>query len=109
MARMTVLQFELLTALGRGRRHGYALMNELEKTMPKRPGVATVYAALEKLQGAQWVVPDGEQVVDGRVRRYWVLTDAGAAALTTEADEFARRAAAAKTSLRLRGTEEALA
>lgn len=109
MAQMTILQFELLAALAKQRRHGYALVNDLEDTMRKRPGIATVYSALEKLQATQWVTADGDEIVDGRVRRYFVLTDDGVKALTEEADELARRAAAAKKSIQSHSTRGALA
>ena len=35
--------------------------------------VASLYAALERLQGSGLVEPDGEEVVDGRLRRYFAL------------------------------------
>lgn len=96
MRRMTDLQFEILTVLGSERLHGYALINKIEESMSKRPAVATVYAALEKLQGVQWIAPDGDEIVDGRVRRYFTLTERGAAALKADAEVLARRAKAAQ-------------
>jgi DNA-binding PadR family transcriptional regulator len=47
-----------------------------------RPG--TLYAALDRLteDGCLWV--DREEAVEGRLRRYYRLTDAGAATLAAE-------------------------
>lgn len=109
MTQMTTLQLELLTRLGHGRRHGYALVGELEDATNRRPGIATVYAALEKLQTAGLVAPDGDEVVAGRVRRYFALTQAGASALEEEAHELARRASAARKSIRLHSGQGLLA
>ncbi|WP_246268218.1 hypothetical protein [Acrocarpospora macrocephala] len=43
---------------------------------------------------------DREEVVDGRVRRYYRLTGEGATRLAEEADRLARYATAATTRLR---------
>lgn len=109
MATMTPLQFELLMALGRGPLHGYALVTEVGRVTGKRPGVATVYAALVKLEAREWVVAAGDEIVDGRVRRHFELTNAGISALTAEANEMAQRAANAKQVLRQHRSKEALA
>ena len=52
----------------------------------------TLYAALERLLERGLVAVDGEEVVNGRARRYYRLTLAGGKALEAEA---ARLAAAA--------------
>ena len=101
MAEMTTLQFEILTALISDRRHGYALIEEIGQMSSRRPGVATVYAALTKLQRVGFVEPDGDEVVDGRLRRYFQITQAGTRALATQAKQMAVRADAAMTSLRI--------
>ena len=86
---MTRLQFDLLTALAPTRRHGYALIEEIERMTNRRPGVATVYAALSKLEHAGLVAPAGDEIVDGRVRRYFAITRPGSNALTAEATQMA--------------------
>jgi DNA-binding PadR family transcriptional regulator len=103
MADLTSLQFDILTALASGRRHGYALVEELERISSRRPGVATVYAALGKLEGAGLVEPVTDEIVDGRVRRYYALTRPGSQALATQARKMAKRAEVAMTSLGLSG------
>ena len=44
----------------------------------------TLYAALDRLHAEGLVEPDRDEAVDGRTRRYYRLTDAGAATLDAE-------------------------
>lgn len=106
MAEMTTVQFDILTALASGRRHGYALVEEIGRMSNRRPGVATVYAALTKLQHTGFVESVGDEIVDGRVRRYFQITQPGTRALAAQAQQMAVRAEAAMTSL---GLAEAIA
>jgi PadR family transcriptional regulator PadR len=78
--------FWILTVLSRGRRHGYAILAEARElsageTVLKVP---TLYSALERLAAEGLVSADGEEVVDGRLRRFFRLTDAGGTALAAE-------------------------
>jgi PadR family transcriptional regulator PadR len=97
--------FYLLTALAAGRRHGYALIEEVaalsggEVTL--RPG--TLYAALDRLVADGWVTVAGEEVVSGRLRRYFELTDVGGAELEAHARRMQEAAGTAMRRLRLRG------
>jgi DNA-binding PadR family transcriptional regulator len=79
--------FLVLTALAAGRRHGYALMEDVAGLsggrVALRPG--TLYAALDRLVGEGLVLVDGEEVVAGRLRRYFRLTEAGEQELATHA------------------------
>ena len=71
--------FLVLTALASGRRHGYALIEEVAELsggrVTLRPG--TLYAALDRLVDEGHVRIDGEEVVAGRLRRYSCLTESG--------------------------------
>lgn len=100
MADMTPLQFDLLTVLAEGRRHGYDLVGRVGHVSGKRPAVATLYAALHKLETVGYVSAAGDEISDGRVRRYFDLTEQGSVALLKQADAYDRRATAAKSSLR---------
>jgi DNA-binding PadR family transcriptional regulator len=62
----------------------------------------TLYGALDRLADRGLIDVDHEEAVEGRLRRYYRLTDAGAAALTAQVDRLRRRAAAAEDSLRHR-------
>ena len=66
-----------------------------------RPG--TLYGALDRLAEQSLIEVEREEAVDGRLRRYYRLTDSGARVLATEAERLRRRAAAAESQLRTRG------
>jgi DNA-binding PadR family transcriptional regulator len=63
----------------------------------------TLYAALDRLTGDGLVAADREEVVDGRLRRYYRLTPDGSAVLAAEADRLRSNAAVAARRLRLAG------
>lgn len=98
--------FLILAALADGRKHGYAVIAEVSTLsagrVTLRPG--TLYAALDRLRDESLVRPAGEEIHDGRLRRYYELSDAGAEALATEAARLQSNAAQALTRLRLRPT-----
>ena len=95
----------VLNALTGGRRHGYALLSEVSELSEGRVTlkVATLYAALERMQGQGLVAVDGEEIVDGRARRYFRLTGEGAAALSAEAARLEADARHAADRLRQHG------
>ena len=103
--------FWVLTVLTGGRRHGYALMEEARELSGGRfkLKVATLYAALERLGQQGWVELDGDEIVDGRLRRYFRLTDKGAAALGTEVSRLEANAHQARSGLQARGAASPLA
>lgn len=61
------------------------------------PGRGSLYAVLDRLVVEGLVEPAGEEVVDGRLRRYYRLTGDGRSAL---AEEARRRASVSKEALR---------
>lgn len=63
----------------------------------------TLYTALDRLRGDGLIAVEREEIVDGRLRRYYLLTDDGAAALRAEAARLQANASAALTRLRLAG------
>lgn len=101
----------LLAALAEGRQHGYALMGAVEALSGGRVVLrpATLYGALERLTGEGLVRVAGEEAVDGRLRRYFELTDEGAAALAEQQERLARAAEAAAAGLRARGGRQGAA
>jgi PadR family transcriptional regulator PadR len=96
--------FLILTALAVRPLHGYAVIQEVAALSGGRVVVpaGTLYAALERLTAEGLVAPAGDEVVDGRNRRYFRLTDDGARALAADADRQRRNAAAAESRLRRR-------
>ncbi|WP_426623724.1 PadR family transcriptional regulator [Leifsonia sp. McL0607] len=83
--------FYILAALARDRLHGYAIIKDAEAATEGRVTiqVGTLYAALDRLASEGLVRADGDDVVDGRPRRYFALTDAGRIALRAEAERMA--------------------
>jgi DNA-binding PadR family transcriptional regulator len=96
--------FLILTALAAGPLHGYGVIQEVtslsEGRVVLRPG--TLYGALDRLAEQGLVAQSGEEVVDGRLRRYYLLTDAGATLLREEAARLAANAAHARRRLSTR-------
>jgi hypothetical protein len=64
----------------------------------------TLYAALDRLEGEELVEFDREEVVQGRLRRYYKLTAAGAECLSAEIHRLRRHANAASRRLRAGGS-----
>lgn len=96
--------FLVLSALAGGRKHGYALIGEVDTIsggrVRLRPG--SLYATIDRLCEDGLIAPAGEEVVSNRLRRYYELTDAGASALTTEVSRLRSNIDAAAARLRTR-------
>src|SRR5262245_20871820 len=78
--------FLILTALAARPQHGYGIMTEVTSISAGRVRLraGTLYAALDRLLGDGAVGVVREEVVDGRLRRYYHLTPAGADLLAAE-------------------------
>ncbi len=96
--------FLILTALADQPRHGYGVIQEVlrlsDGRVQLRPG--TLYGALDRLMADGLIAVEREEISDGRLRRYYHLTDDGASLLTAEAERLARNAAAATERLHRR-------
>jgi PadR family transcriptional regulator len=101
--------FLILTALASGPLHGYGVIQEVAALSGDqvRLRAGTLYGALDRLAEQGLVAADREEIVDGRLRRYYVLTDDGAAVLDAEAQRLARNAQAAAARLRGRAAARA--
>jgi DNA-binding PadR family transcriptional regulator len=87
---LTDVSMLILAALANADRHGYGIQAEVRALSDGevRLGTGTLYGALERLLDAGHVTIAGEEVVDGRLRRYYRLTPSGRSAL---ADDLTRR------------------
>lgn len=98
--------FLILTALAARAQHGYGILLDVEAisggTVKLRAG--TLYTALDRMSADGWVAVDREEVVDGRLRRYYRLTDDGAARLAAEVTRLRAHTRAAEQRLRARLT-----
>jgi DNA-binding PadR family transcriptional regulator len=97
--------FLILTALANGSQHGYGILTDVAEIsggrVRLRPG--TLYTALDRLRADELIAVDREEIVDGRMRRYYRLTPAGTARLAAEAARLQAHAAAALRRLNLAG------
>ena len=93
--------FLILAALAPQPLHGYGIIGEVAELsggrMTLRAG--TLYGALDRLGEEGLLEPDHEEVVEGRMRRYYRLTDDGAAVLENEAARLQGNADAARGRL----------
>src|SRR4051812_40863449 len=96
--------FLILAALAEQPMHGYGVIQEVSALssgrVTLRPG--TLYGALDRLAEQGLVAQDRDEIVDGRLRHYYRLTDEGAAVLAVEADRLTSNAEAAVAKLRRR-------
>lgn len=111
---MTPLQeptFFVLAALASESLHGYGIIQRVaelsDDRIRLRPG--TLYPALDRLTGDGVVELDREEVVDGRLRRYYRLTDPGADLLAADLERQRNNAQAAAARLAARTAATAAA
>lgn len=97
--------FLILTALAGGAQHGYGIMTDVGQLSGGRVKLhaGTLYAALDRLTSQGLVEAEREEIVDGRLRRYYRLTPAGAKRLAAEVERLRAHTAAAATRLNLAG------
>jgi PadR family transcriptional regulator PadR len=86
--------YYVLASLLDGPLHGYAIIKRTRELSGDRVRLATgtLYTALDRLAAEGYVRLASEEVVNGRARRSYGLTDSGAAALRAEAVRMAEAA-----------------
>jgi DNA-binding PadR family transcriptional regulator len=96
MAEMALREpaFLILTALAARPRHGYGLLEEVERLSEGqiRPRAGSLYALLDRLNRGGLIVVDREEVVQSRLRRYYRLTPTGTQRLAAESARIRRQA-----------------
>ncbi|MCM3533395.1 PadR family transcriptional regulator [Cellulosimicrobium funkei] len=99
--RMTEQAYLVLLALSGEPLHGYAVIRSVRDLSDGRTrlGAGTLYGNLDRLVAAGLVEPTGEEVVDGRLRRYYRATDEGRRAARAETLRLAELAERARRSL----------
>jgi DNA-binding PadR family transcriptional regulator len=106
---MTGQAFFVLTALADGPRHGYGIVGEVADLSQGRVRlkIGSLYGALDRLSAEGLIEADREEAHDGRLRRYYRLTQDGRRSLAEEAELRAATARVVRARLRLTGTEPA--
>lgn len=93
--------FLILSAASPRPLHGYGILKSVEALsdgrVRLRPG--TLYAALDRLVTEGALTVDSEEVVDGRLRRYYRITDAGVTILNEAIERLESNIATAKVQL----------
>jgi DNA-binding PadR family transcriptional regulator len=86
-AEMREPTYFVLASLLDGPLHGYAIIKRTEELSGGRVRMATgtLYTALDRLAAEGYIRPVSEEIVNGRARRSYGLTEPGAAALRAEA------------------------
>lgn len=84
----------VLASLLDGPLHGYAISTRAAELSDGdvRLTAGTLYGALDRMAARGLVEIDGEETVEGRLRRYYRLTDRGRDAILQEADRLAAAA-----------------
>lgn len=102
---LTEPAYFVLTALVQEPRHGYGVVAEVEALSDGRVElkIGSLYGVLDRLVGDGLVELDREEAWQGRLRRYYRLTDAGRQALSAEAERLAANARLARARLRVHG------
>src|SRR5580700_1069559 len=91
---MTGQAFFVLTALAGGPRHGYGIVGEVAELSQGRVNlkIGSLYGVLDRLAAGGLIEADREEAHDGRLRRYYRLTQDGRRALAEEAEVHAAAA-----------------
>ncbi|MCG8927197.1 PadR family transcriptional regulator [Lentzea sp. CC55] len=104
---MSEQAFLVLTALAEEPLHGYAIVQAVEQLSEGRTvlRVGTLYGVLDRLVADGLAERDREEVHQGRLRRYYRLTDSGVRALQAEVARLSANVRAASAVLRSRGLQ----
>jgi DNA-binding PadR family transcriptional regulator len=87
MVKMTEATYFILVALLQEPLHGYGIIKRTneQSSGEVRLAVGTLYSALDRLLESGWVTVEREEIVNGRARRYYRISDEGVTAVRAEA------------------------
>src|SRR3954471_137515 len=93
------VEFQILLALAGEERHGYAIMQEVDRSSGGDVSLeaGTLYRALHRMLRNDWVAESGRRPaadVDDERRRYYRLTPLGRRVASAEAERLGRAGAA---------------
>lgn len=107
---LTAAMFQILLALADQERHGYSIMQEVERgTGGKvRLGPGTLYGSVKRMLGDGLIAESDERpdaALDDERRRYYRLTDLGRRVAVAEAERLAELVSAARAKKLLNRTQ----
>ena len=93
--------FLILAAVAADPLHGYGILRSVEELSEGRVRLraGTLYAALDRLVREGSLVADREEIVDGRLRRYYRITDGGLDVLRRGVEDLEGNVSAARRQL----------
>lgn len=99
---MNTQSFWILSVLAGGPQHGYGVLKSIGELSDGavRPQVGGLYRTIDRLETDGLIDVDHEEVVDGRQRRYYRLTERGETELRSALDELTAMASVAERRLR---------
>jgi DNA-binding PadR family transcriptional regulator len=95
LGRFSEVGLLIMVGLAEGPKHGYALMEEVERLRGNRPGPGTLYGAIARLEDADLI----EALPEQDRRRPYRLTRSGRAALAAELASLDRVVTTGRTRL----------
>ena len=96
--------FLILAAVAPAPLHGYGILRSVQRLSDNRVRLraGTLYTALDRMVRDGWLERDREEVVDGRLRRYYRITSTGNEALRSAAAHLETNAGVARRQMALR-------
>ena len=98
---LTESTFFILLSLSAGKKHGYAIMKDVEQLSSGRLslGTGTLYGALGRLLDQNWIERIEEQKYTGRPRKVYTLSELGRRILSAETSRLQAQLGAAQQRL----------
>ena len=98
---LTETTFLILLSLSSGKKHGYWIMQDVERLSEGRIslGTGTLYGALGRLLDQGWIERVDEEQESGRPRKVYALSDLGRRILEAEAERLRSLLSAARLRL----------
>jgi DNA-binding PadR family transcriptional regulator len=98
---LTETTFLVLLSLSSGKKHGYLIMQDVERLSEGRIslGTGTLYGALGRLLDQGWIERVDEEQESGRPRKVYALSDLGRRILEAEAERLRSLLSAARLRL----------
>ena len=98
---LTESTFFILLSLSGGKKHGYAIMKDVEQLSNGRLslGTGTLYGALGRLLDQNWIERIEEQKPTGRQRKVYTLSELGRRILSAETSRLQAQLSAAQQRL----------
>jgi DNA-binding PadR family transcriptional regulator len=98
---LTETTFLILLSLSSGKKHGYWIMQDVERLSEGRIslGTGTLYGALGRLLDQGWIDRVDEEQESGRPRKVYALSDLGRRILEAEAERLRSLLSAARLRL----------